>query len=149
MNYLVLTLLCVVLLISVYTDLKWRKIYNVVTITAIVAIIVIRLFHHPQGAISYLWGIVPAVIFYVGALLTKGKAAGGGDILLLFFLGLTMGAVGTVLTLVYSCVLLVLFSVVYFLLTNRKFTQAPMAIFFALGVGIFYTQPYWLSPFIA
>ncbi len=148
LNFIVLALLVLVLLISSYTDLKSRKIYNVVTITAIAVIVVIRIFHHPQGIVSYLWGMLPALIFFIAAFISKGKAIGGGDILLILFLGLTIGVIGTAMTILYSMVLAVLFSLIYYVVTNRKFTAMPMAVFLTAGVLLFYCQPYWLVPII-
>ncbi|MGN7457464.1 prepilin peptidase [Paenibacillus pasadenensis] len=148
MNYIVLGLLAVVFLICTVTDLRERKIYNVVTFTAIALIIVIRIFHHPQGIVMYLWGLIPAIIFYLIAVLTKGRGTGGGDILLILFLGLSTGILGAFMGILYASILTLLFAAVRYVVSGKKERQLPMAPFLTLGVLLFYLQPLWLAPLI-
>jgi len=148
MNIIVLILLAVVMMICTFTDLKERKIYNVVTISAIALIVIIRFMHHPQGVVMYLWGVVPAIVLLIAAYVTKGKALGGGDILLILFIGLTVGGIGTLMTLLYAFVIALLTSAVLYVAANKKITKVPLAPFLLVGIVAFYLQPHWLVPIV-
>jgi len=148
LNIIVLIVLVAVLIISTYTDLRYRKIFDVITFTAIGVILIIRVFHHPQGISMYLWGLLPAVLFYLAAWMSKGKAIGGGDIKLILFLGLTIGGIGTIMSIAYAFLTALLLAAVLYVAAGKKFSEYPMAPFFTVGVALFYTQPYWLVPII-
>lgn len=148
MNYIVLGVLTLVLLICTYTDLKERKIYNVITLSAIALIVVIRIFHHPQGVVFYFWGIIPAVALLVSAVISKGKSTGGGDILLVLFVGITIGGVGSVISLVYAFALAAIIAAIAFTAANKKVGTIPLAPYLTIGVVAFYLQPYWLVPIL-
>lgn len=90
--------LVIVLAIAAYTDWKYRKVYNVLSMPALIALTITRLFIHPQGWSFYIVALLPALLYYILALLTK--EVGGGDILMAAYVGISSGVVATMLSVI-------------------------------------------------
>jgi len=87
--------LSVALLYSLYTDLKYGKIYNLITLPVIAAGFVFNFFSNPDGHLAGLYDSLAAVLiayaffivpFFLGAL-------GGGDVKLMMAIGALKGCV--------------------------------------------------------
>ena len=144
MGIIIIVFLFAVLTFSSYTDLKERKIPNTFIYISIGIIILIRLFHHPQGITSYIWGTVPAIITVIIYIFSNHSPIGGGDIKLLIFMGITLGGFNITLTIIYSFVIILLYSVIVVFL-NKKAASLPLAPFLLLGTLLLFTQSYWFS----
>jgi prepilin signal peptidase PulO-like enzyme (type II secretory pathway) len=80
---------------SAYTDWKYRKVFNVVSIPALIVMVITRLVIHPQGWLFYAVALAPAFLYYIVAHFTE--EVGGGDILIAAYVGLASGIVLTLL----------------------------------------------------
>lgn len=143
MGIVIIVFLFTVLAFSSYTDLKERKIPNTFIYISIGIIILIRLFHHPQG-VSYIWGTIPAIITVMIYIFSNHSPIGGGDIKLLLFMGIALGGFNIALTIIYSFVVILLYSVIVVFL-NKKTATLPLAPFLLLGTILLFTQSYWFS----
>lgn len=56
----------------------------------------------------YLIGIFPAAVLFMGALLTSGKGVGGGDIKLMFLIGILLGGFKSLSVFVITLILAIL-----------------------------------------
>lgn len=79
-------LLCIVLIISVYTDLRYKKIYNWLLIPATLLALA---FHLYQGGTGQLWWAVKGLLLGIGLLFIPFALGGmgAGDVKLLGFVG--------------------------------------------------------------
>ncbi|MDQ0896225.1 MULTISPECIES: prepilin peptidase [unclassified Paenibacillus] len=109
---------------TAYTDWKYRKVFNIVSMPAILAMIITRIFVHPQGWLFYIAALVPALLYYIIALITD--EVGGGDILMVAYLGIAAGTVATMLSVLNAGILgLILFYVEAFFGKKKPSLQQP------------------------
>lgn len=124
-------LLIVVLLTAAITDIRKGKIYNILTVPAILTGIVIALFRHE--ALSSIEGA--GIMLAVGLVLLMFGILGGGDAKLLIAVGALEGAAFVVPSLLYSALAGGVLAIVVLIYQRRtKTTLQKIAINAALKV---------------
>ncbi|CAG7651275.1 prepilin peptidase [Paenibacillus allorhizosphaerae] len=120
---------------AAFTDWKYRKVFNIVSIPAIIAMIITRIFIHPQGWLFYTAALIPALVYYIFALFTN--EVGGGDILIVAYLGIASGIVATLLSVINAgFVGLILYYVEAFIGKKKPHLQQPWVSLLFIGFCI-------------
>ncbi|MFT9494602.1 MULTISPECIES: prepilin peptidase [Bacillota] len=133
MNFLLGGLITFVLIGSSYFDIKKGIIPNKLILPALLIILIVRIFYHPNGLIYYLFGLIPAIVLFIAAMASKGEGVGGGDIKLMAFIGLTLGSYLSVLAFFYTLVVSILGYFILWLLKYNRTKSIRMAPYFAMG----------------
>ena len=119
MPYLDIAFTFVLLSICAYTDTKFRKIYNWMTLPFIaIGILNTLLLYGPkEGFMNCLW-LIPALILCI--ILFKLHQIGGGDAKLILSVGALMGLEYTLIILLISFILGWFYSIYQLLRNNKK-----------------------------
>jgi leader peptidase (prepilin peptidase)/N-methyltransferase len=136
-----------------FTDLKDGIIPDKILLLAITAVVIYLLFINPQvavvnllsGIISFLFFIIISLVF---SLLLKKQSMGGGDIKLVFLLGLFLGFPNIVIALYGAFLTGGIFGIILILWRKKSFRKAtiPFGPFLVLGAVI---SLFWGTPIYA
>ncbi|KAB8138991.1 prepilin peptidase [Gracilibacillus oryzae] len=134
--------IAIILVISIYTDLKSKKIYNWITFPSMLYFSLFHLVFNLEEILAYILGflLVGGICFLI-AMFTN--SLGGGDIKLLALLGLAFGIDPGFHILLYSYLLTAFIAVPILILKKINpdkmyIKEIPMAPFIALGTFIVY-----------
>jgi Flp pilus assembly protein protease CpaA len=144
MGIVVFGLLLIVLCCAAYTDWRTGKIRNGLTIPSIGIMCVIRIYYHPQAWYMYVIGIIPAIILYVVAVITMGRKTGGGDILLVLFLGLATGGF-VFFIMVQAYVASIILFIYQLLVQEKRQLKQKFAPLLLIAFICFYAESLWIS----
>jgi leader peptidase (prepilin peptidase)/N-methyltransferase len=133
-----------VLMILFLTDIREGILPNSVTLPAIVVVAVYKLFLLIIGELSlaiflldFLSGLVPALLFLFMVILSGETAMGGGDVKLVFLLGILVGWPSILVALFLAFLTGGFMAVMLILLGRKRFGQTiPFGPFLTLGAAI-------------
>ncbi|SET33794.1 leader peptidase (prepilin peptidase) / N-methyltransferase/leader peptidase (prepilin peptidase) / N-methyltransferase [Oceanobacillus limi] len=141
-SLLIIIPISIILLISTYTDLKSRLIYNWITFPGMAYFLIYHLLINFNDIFTYLLGflIVGGICFFIAVV---SNSLGGGDIKLFALLGLAFGWITGLYILFYSYLFAVIIALPLLLLKKifpKKFTvkEMPMAPFITVGTFLTY-----------
>ncbi|SES21459.1 leader peptidase (prepilin peptidase) / N-methyltransferase [Gracilibacillus ureilyticus] len=134
--------IAIILVISTFTDLKSRRIYNWLTFPGMIYFGLYHLVFNLQNIFTYILGflLVGGICFLIAMF---SNSLGGGDIKLLALLGLAFGINAGFYILLYSYLLTAVIAVPILILKKINpdkmyIKEIPMAPFIALGTFIVY-----------
>lgn len=137
---LVIAWIFISILVSItISDLHTKLIPNKIIFPGMIVFLILRIFTHPLPYTDYLIGfLVGGGIFYFIAIISRG-GMGGGDIKLLAMIGLVLGWQLTLVTILLSSVIGVVFSGILLLLGKIKRKEPiPFGPYIALAAVIAY-----------
>lgn len=142
-NYIIYTLLIIVLIVSSFIDLKYKIIPNKITYPAfIVALIFSIFFNHIETTSALLGILIPAGLFLIIALI-YGKGLGMGDVKLVAVIGAVLGWELTMLGIFIGSLIatILVLTLIFSRVIDRK-TRIPFGPFISTGtiISILYSQ---------
>ncbi|GAK05930.1 leader peptidase [Geomicrobium sp. JCM 19037] len=141
--------LFIVLIVSVYTDLKYRLIYDKWTLPSMVYFLVANAILDFSNVHMYvLGGILLGGIHLLLAIVSRGQV-GGGDIKLFTVIGLALGLKAGMGVVFATYLIAGLWAIPYliyqsFILKNKEVTMIPLAPFIAAGTACYLAILLWV-----
>jgi leader peptidase (prepilin peptidase) / N-methyltransferase len=121
-----------------FTDWKYRLIYDRVILVGLLAAIVCRFFYRSASWWDYIGtGLITLIVLSTIAVITEGKAIGGGDIKLLSMLGFALGFLPFLVLFFIAHITASFFLLIWKVFqdqTLNKDTTLPFAPFILLGL---------------
>ncbi len=124
----------IVTLIAAITDFKTGIIPNKLMVPSIAAALLFRIVMGPLDLWFYLIGIFPAVVLFMGALLTSGKGVGGGDIKLMFLIGILLGGFKSLSVFVITLILAILACLITSVIQKKLIRSLRLGPYFLAGL---------------
>ncbi|CAI6329951.1 prepilin peptidase [Bacillus subtilis] len=124
----------IVTLIAAITDFKTGIIPNKLMVPSIAVALLFRIVMGPLDLWFYLIGIFPAVVLFMGALLTSGKGVGGGDIKLMFLIGILLGGFKSLSVFVITLILAILACLITSVIQKKLIRSLRLGPYFLAGL---------------
>lgn len=124
----------IVTLIAAITDFKTGIIPNKLMVPSIAAALFFRIVMGPLDPWFYLIGIFPAVVLFMGALLTSGKGVGGGDIKLMFLIGILLGGFKSLSVFVITLILAIMACLISSVIQRKLIRSLRLGPYFLAGL---------------